>query len=186
MLRFAGIVIIFAFIFAMIAPDDVGSAMSSGNDGSDQAGYALARAPEESGESETEAEPNASPEPAFATQEVVISRGDDGQFHLDIDVNGQPVPFMVDTGADMVALTIEDARRIGIVVEPQQFQPVGMGAGGPVRGQPVRLDTLKVAGHEIVGIDAVVVDGLTQNLLGQSVLRQMGSLQLSGDTMTLN
>jgi predicted aspartyl protease len=33
-------------------------------------------------------------------------------------VNGQPVDFIVDTGATTIALTIEDARRIGLGVDP--------------------------------------------------------------------
>lgn len=186
MVRFAGIVILFAFFFAMVAPDDMGSSLSSGDDDSARSIYAGRNASPEADQIDQSADTSASTEASLAGQELVISRGDDGQFHLDVDVNGQALSFMVDTGADMVALTVDDARRIGIVVEPQQFRQVGMGAGGAVRGQPIQLETLTVAGHEIGQIDAVVVDGLTQNLLGQSVLRQMGSLQLSGDRMTLN
>ncbi|WP_169731717.1 retropepsin-like aspartic protease family protein [Sphingomonas jaspsi] len=134
-------------------------------------------------------DPDVAPSQAVDTmvgQKVVIPRDRDGQFHLDASVNGQALPFLVDTGADLVALTVDDARRIGIVVEPQSFQHVGTGAGGAVRGQPIMIDHLTVAGHEISQVQGVVIDGLTTNLLGQSVLRQMGSLQLSGDTMTLD
>lgn len=184
MVRFAGIVIIFAFIFALVAPDDMGKRLSP-EDERPSENMAVAQGAVESDQAGVDAQPLTASGTSVFQDEVVISRGADGQFHLDVDINGQSLPFLVDTGADMVALTIDDARRIGIVVEPQNFQQVGMGAGGAVRGQPVKLDTLNVAGHEIGQIDAVVIDGLTTNLLGQSVLRQMGSLQLSGDTMTL-
>jgi hypothetical protein len=67
-----------------------------------------------------------------------------GHFRTLAMVNGQPVDFLVDTGATTIALTIEDARRIGLAVDPATFTEVGMGAGGPVRGQDVKIDSVSV------------------------------------------
>lgn len=177
--RFAAFIILFAMLFAMVVPDDMGHSFAN-NDEAMPRDVVSERGPS------AVASDHPRSELALNSPSTVIARGSDGQFHLDVSVNGQNLPFLIDTGADMVALTIDDARRIGVVVEPQKFQQVGIGAGGAVRGQPILLDNIRVAGHEIGRMDAVVVEGLTHNLLGQSVLRQMGRLELSGDTMTLN
>ena len=46
----------------------------------------------------------------------MLKRGSSGQFHLSGEVNGQAVRFLVDTGADVVALTEDSAEAIGIQV----------------------------------------------------------------------
>lgn len=125
------------------------------------------------------------PAPA-SDQPTTIDRGPDGQFHIDAAVNGQQLGFLVDTGATVVALTVDDARRLGLSVDPQNFAPVGMGAGGAVKGQHVSLNSFSVAGHDIGQLDAVVLEGLTTNLLGQSVLKQVARLELSGDRMVIH
>lgn len=178
--RFAAIVLIFAFIFAMMVPSDF--SVSTGEEDS-----SISRAPVETVQSDDVDEAPVE-QPALEVSDVGISiqRGEDGQFHLNAEVNGQEMPFLVDTGADHVALTVESARRAGIDVDPESFEPVGMGAGGVVEGQRIRLESMSVAGHDIGAIDALVLNGLTKNLLGQSVLREVASLELSGDTMTIN
>lgn len=177
--RFAAIVVLFAFVFAMLVPDEFPPPAESG------AGPPAPKVAVVAEESDQEQAPD---EPAlpFSDMGTSIQRGADGQFHVDAQINGQQVPFLVDTGADQVALTVDDARRIGLVVDPQNFVPVGMGAGGVVHGQRVSLDSVQVVGHDIGAIDAVVLDGLTHNLLGQSVLRRVARLELSGDTMIIH
>lgn len=118
--------------------------------------------------------------------EVRLQRGQTGQFHVDAQVNGTSIPFLVDTGADMVALTIDDARRLGIYVNPYEFVPVGTGAGGALKGKPVMLNQVEIGGRTLSHVQAVVIEGLETNLLGQSVLREFGKVELSGDTMVIH
>lgn len=136
---------------------------------------------------------SAEPAPAIAKHapgrnaygDTELHRDAGGQFHLDARVNGEDARFLVDTGADMVALTIEDAQRMGIDADPAEFQPIARTASGVGYGLPVRIDRIEVGGREIADVDAVVMDGLTTNLLGQSVLRRLGSVSLQGDTMVI-
>lgn len=114
-----------------------------------------------------------------------LQRDGSGQFHLTARVNGDDTEFLVDTGADIVALTVEDARRLGIAVDPASFVPLMRTASGTGRGMIVELRSLEVAGHEFHNVDAVVMEGLGVNLLGQSVLRRFGSVELSGDRMVI-
>ena len=117
--------------------------------------------------------------------ETTISRDSSGHFSLYVTANGQQLPFLVDTGADKVALTVDSARAIGLYVDPTGFEPVAMGAGGPVRGQHVTIDRLEIGNRSLTGVDAMVLEGLGTNLLGQSALAQLGGVEMRGDRMVL-
>lgn len=125
------------------------------------------------------------PAAAGVGQALALTRDGSGQFHLDAAVNGQSLPFLIDTGADQVALTIESARQAGLYVDPTGFEPVAVGASGPIRGVQVTIGRIEVAGRTLEGVDALVLDGLGTNLLGQSVLRQLDAVEMRGDTMVL-
>lgn len=116
---------------------------------------------------------------------LVLERDGSGQFHLDATVNGDDVRFLVDTGADLVALTEDEAQHLGITLNPGDFQPVLRTASGAGMGAPVTLASVEVAGTELHEVHAMVVQGLEVNLLGQSVLRQLGGVELKGDRMVI-
>ena len=116
---------------------------------------------------------------------MVLQRDGSGQFHLTAQVDGQDTSFLVDTGADVVALTIDEAERLGYAVDPEQFVPMMQTASGTGNGAIVHLDRLEVAGAEFHDIDAVVMDGLPVNLLGQTILAQLGQVSLEGDRMVI-
>ncbi|MDP3677365.1 MAG: TIGR02281 family clan AA aspartic protease [Novosphingobium sp.] len=116
---------------------------------------------------------------------MVLQRDGSGQFHLTAQIDGQDTQFLVDTGADVVALTVEEAERLGYAVDPDKFVPMMQTASGTGNGTVVHLDRLEVAGAEFHDIDAVVLDGLPVNLLGQTILSQLGQVSLEGDRMVI-
>jgi aspartyl protease family protein len=118
-------------------------------------------------------------------EEVEIQRDASGQFHLNAQVNGQDTIFLVDTGADSVTLTIDDAERSGIEIDEDSFRPIARTASGIGYGTRIHIDQIEVAGQEFEDVDALVVKGLDVNLLGQSVLRRMGRVELRGDTLLI-
>ena len=135
-----------------------------------------------------EAAPKARPAPSTSGSwggEARLRRRGNGHFYGNAMVNGQPVEMIIDTGASGVALTIEDARRIGIPVDPASFEVVGTGASGPVRGQPIHLDSVELEGRRISGVSGAVLEGLEQSLLGQSYLSRIDSITMNGDYLTL-
>ena len=69
-------------------------------------------------------------------------RQPNGHFYVDGTVNGQSVRFLIDTGATSVALTADDASRIGLQFSPAEFQQIGYGASGPVMGKQVTLTSV--------------------------------------------
>ncbi|HEY6870297.1 MAG TPA: TIGR02281 family clan AA aspartic protease, partial [Novosphingobium sp.] len=129
------------------------------------------------------------PAPAARTadddEEIRIDRDQSGQFHLDIAVNGASSRFLIDTGADVVALTEDDARRAGIAVSGADYQPILQTASGQGYGARVKLDRVQIGRAELRDVDAVVVRELAVSLLGQSVLRRVGRVELRGDQIVL-
>ena len=119
------------------------------------------------------------------TGALLLRRDRSGQFHLEASVNSNSVNFLVDTGADVLALTEDEAANLGLNLSPDDFRPVMQTASGVGYGAPVKLDEIEVAGTTLRDVDAVVVRGLSVNLLGQSVLRQLGGVELKGDTMVI-
>lgn len=116
---------------------------------------------------------------------MVLQRDRGGQFHVEAQVEGQDAEFLVDTGADIVALTVDEAERLGHPVDRADFVPLMQTASGTGNGAIVRLDRLEVAGAEFHDVDAVVLDGLPTNLLGQTVLSKLGQVSLEGDRMVI-
>ena len=124
-------------------------------------------------------------QPKMTAEGLTLRRQPAGHFLADGRVNGQTVSFVVDTGATAVALTVADARRIGVPFDPAEFVTIGVGASGPVRGQFVRLDRVEVAGREARRVQGAVIEGLTVSLLGQSYLSELEEVSLRGDRMVL-
>ncbi len=115
-----------------------------------------------------------------------LPRDSSGQFRVRGIVNGSgEVDFLVDTGADLVALTEAEAEALGILPAEEDFQPNMQTAAGVGYGATVSLAELELAGQRLQNVDAVVMKGLATNLLGQSVLRQLGSVELKGDKMVI-
>ena len=123
--------------------------------------------------------------PREVVRETRLARYPNGHFYTEAFVNGKTVRFIVDTGATDVALTLDDARVAGIQVDPAKFEVVGVGASGAVMGQNVSLSEVNLEGKRVRDIRGVVLQGLTVSLLGQNYLRQLHSVEITSDTMTL-
>lgn len=119
------------------------------------------------------------------TPQAVLSADSRGQFLTESTVNGSPMRFMVDTGATMVSIPGNDARRLGIDFAKGQ-KGVAQTANGPAPVYRIKLDSVKVGEIELLNVDAIVLDGggLAQPLLGMSFLNRV-EMRRDGDTMTL-
>jgi aspartyl protease family protein len=143
-------------------------------------GYALpGHGPASSGNAHRVTTPS---EPPRVTE---LERTSSGHFYTYAKVNSELVKFVVDTGADVVALTKEDAERVGLKVDPSSFEVVGEGASGPVRGAPVRIGSIEVDGKLVNDVNGIVLADSSLSLLGQSYLSQLNEVKMSGDYMVL-
>jgi aspartyl protease family protein len=117
-------------------------------------------------------------------QSVTLAADPRGHFVTEGAVNGNPVRFLVDTGATMVALPASEAQRLGIDYRkgPRALTNT---AGGLVPVYRVRLDTVKLGAIELAGVDAMVIEqGLDVALLGMSFLNRV-EMKRDGQTMML-
>jgi len=118
-------------------------------------------------------------------EDMEIPRDDTGQFRVSARVNNQDATFLIDTGADTVAIGVDEAEQLGIPIDPVNFTVVTETASGPGMGERVKIERMEVAGREFTDVDAVVIDGLGINLLGQNILQKIGRVELHGDKMTI-
>lgn len=128
---------------------------------------------------------SAAPSTPSLPRETVIERSERGHFAAVAEVNGMPVRFIVDTGADIVALSEEDAMRAHVPFDRARYEVVGRGAAGPVRGARVTIDAIDLDGKRATGVAAVVLEGASMSLLGHSYLRELRSVSIEGDRMVL-
>ncbi len=107
--------------------------------------------------------------------EVRIWRDTSGMFATVGSVNGVPIDLLVDTGANVVALSTGQARQLGI-----DFRAVGSRAqvrtaSGMARAYHLELDKVQVGAITLHNVEAVVIEGRGPGraLLGMSFLSRV-------------
>ena len=108
-----------------------------------------------------------------------------GFFHADGSINGVAVTFLVDTGANTIAMNSATARRVGIDYTKGQ-EGIATTASGYVRSYMLRLATVKVGDIVLHDIAAGVIDGPQPDvpLLGMSFLHRL-EMKRDGNRMDL-
>jgi aspartyl protease family protein len=98
----------------------------------------------------------------------------DGMYFTAGSINGQPVHFLVDTGATWVSMGEPVARRLGIDFRYKGDIGYANTANGTVKIYRVNLDKVKVGNIELHNVTGAVLEGKTSGevLLGQSFLNR--------------
>lgn len=116
--------------------------------------------------------PNLRPQAAVMENgEIRIPRAADGHYYLSLEIGGQTVDFMADTGATNIVLSGDDARRLGF--DPATLVYVGEArtANGSVRIAHVTLPEVRLGPYEDRRVSAWVNGGeLDTSLLGMDYL----------------
>ena len=119
-------------------------------------------------------------------QDAAVAREADGHYWAEADVNGKRVRFLVDTGATAVALTLNDARRLGLDLDHLDFSQEVRTASGEARAAQVELAYVAVAGARVDKVQALVLDqGLPTSLLGMSYLGRLSRFEATPDSLIL-
>lgn len=115
----------------------------------------------------------------------VVMKMQMGHFFTSGSINGGPVNFMIDTGASMVAISVADARRMGINYL-HGTPGYTMTANGRATTYLMKFDEVKVGDIVLHNVDGAIVDGLgmPMALLGMSFLNRT-DIQRDGNTMSL-
>jgi aspartyl protease family protein len=125
---------------------------------------------------------------AFQTttrESVTLFADTKGFFHADGAINNAPVRFLIDTGANTVAINAALARRAGI--DYTRGQPgVARTASGYARMYAVKLDSVKIGDIVLRNVEAGVIDGPQPDtpLLGMSFLQSL-DMKREGNKMEL-
>jgi aspartyl protease family protein len=106
---------------------------------------------------------------------MAVPRDRNGHFSVTAGIGGRRVDFLVDTGASVIALTKQDADRLGIKPDPRDFTAQMQTANGIVRAAKVRLAAVDIGPLTVHDVTAVVMPqgALAQNLLGMSFLSRL-------------
>jgi len=118
---------------------------------------------------------------------VELARGRSGDFRINTEINGKPVPMTLDTGASQVVLTNEAARAAGLPIEVIRYDVVIETANGRARAAAVTLDRIAVGGIVERAVPALVAQPgqLRTNLLGMSFLNRLQSWEVRGDRLVM-
>lgn len=123
----------------------------------------------------------------IAPGEVALRASQDGHFYANATVNGVSVRFLVDTGASSIALSAEDAGRLGFdPANLEYFLPVTT-ANGRALAARVTLDEVRLGSIAFAHVTAAVMPpgALDRSLLGMSFLDRLSGFELAGDRLVL-
>jgi len=121
-----------------------------------------------------------------AASTIAIRKSPDGHFRANAKVNNTHVRFLVDTGASIIALTLNDAKRVGIDVNGLSYIAKMNTASGITYGAPIVLEKVSVGQITLRNVQAVVLkDGLDNSLLGMSFLGRLQKFEASRNQLIL-
>ncbi len=125
------------------------------------------------------------PAPAQGASASVVKAAD-GHYWAEAEVDGHEVRFLVDTGASAVALTPDDAQRLGYSPQSLNYTYQVATANGQARAAKVKLDSVSVDGAEVHDVDAYVIEsGLPTSLLGMSYLGRLSQFDATQTALIL-
>ena len=120
---------------------------------------------------------------AAGRPQVILARNHVGHYLAPGRINGQPVIFLIDTGATDVALSLALAERLNLRLVPGS---IARTANGDVQAWSALLDEVDLSGLVARRVRASVLPNLPgdQVLLGMSYLKRFVLLQREG-TLTV-
>lgn len=124
--------------------------------------------------------------PEAESTATAITKASDGHYWAEAKVNDSHVRFLVDTGATTVALTAEDARKLGFTAKDLDYSQRVMTAHGETRAASVTLASVSVAGARLADVEALVIeDGLDTSLLGMTYLGRLSRFEATRTALVL-
>ena len=114
---------------------------------------------------------------------VVLKRNKYGHYVASGTINGQPVVFMLDTGASDVSIPAPLANHLGLQRGPATTYDT---ANGRIEAYRTELDEVRLGGIVLRQVAASINPGMADDevLLGMSFLKHLEFTQ-RGDTLTL-
>ena len=126
------------------------------------------------------------PEQVVEGGETRIPLSADGHYWLTAQVNGEPVEFMIDTGATLTAVSTSVAARTGL--EPRRGGlPVRLStANGTVTAKLATVDELRFGNIAARGLDAVIAPNLGDtSVIGMNLLSRLRGWRVENGVLIL-
>ena len=119
--------------------------------------------------------------------QLVIARSGNGHFYLDAaGEHEQIIHFLVDTGASDIALTREDAIKLGFKPEKLSYTRRYSTANGTSYAAPVIIKQLTIGKKIFYNIKASVAkQGLDTSLLGMNLIENFSDFKITKDMLIL-
>jgi aspartyl protease family protein len=109
-----------------------------------------------------------------------------GMYSVNGAINGKSIGFLIDTGANTIALNAIDAKRLNIDYKAKGQKVMGETASGTTWVYYLTLDTVTVGEIKLYNVEAIVFDGAfpSKALLGLTFLNRV-DMKRDGDVLTL-
>ena len=116
-----------------------------------------------------------------------IMAGRSGHYQAKVEIDGRQLDMLVDTGATIVALSNEDAGRIGVHPSQSDYTVPMSTANGVAKAARVRLREVRVGQVSAHDVEAVVMPAglLRESLLGMSFLKQISGFEVASGRLVL-
>ena len=123
---------------------------------------------------------------AAKVKTVQIWPDSNGMYSVNGTINGRSIGFLVDTGANTIALNANDAQRIGIDYKAKGKKVMGETASGRSWVYLLTLDTVSVGQIKLHDVEGIVFDGPhpSRALLGLTFLNRI-NMKRDDSMMTL-
>ena len=126
------------------------------------------------------------PRQTFVDGRVEVPRGPGGHYDVTLEVEGEPVRFVVDTGATDVVLSRADAERVGVDLDALVYTGVAETANGTVRVAEVTLEEVRLGDIVDHDLRASVTEGeLFSSLLGMRYLDRFARISIENGQLVL-
>ena len=122
--------------------------------------------------------------PVKEGRETRIPMAIDGHFWVEANINGEPVKFLVDSGATMTTIDRSTARRTGVEVSPRADQYVRTG-NGIIRVSSARASEMEVGGIVRRDVRLQVAEHDNLNVLGMNFLSSLTRWGVEGRWLVL-
>ena len=117
---------------------------------------------------------------------IEVPRGPDGHYDAMLEVNGEPVRFVVDTGATDIVLSHDAAERAGLDLDELIYTGLARTANGTVQVADVVLDEVRLGDVVDRDVRASVTDGdLDGSLLGMRYLERFRRVSIEDGRLIL-
>ncbi len=116
-----------------------------------------------------------------------LKSGENGHYFVTVSINNTNVQAVIDTGASAVALSYEDAEKVGLHPHSLNFDVPVFTANGQVKAARAKLDRVEIDNVRVDDVDAMVLPegALNGTLLGMSFLSKLSSFKSENGVLTL-